>query len=283
MLNLLHKIFTDTYRFKLVIDIPFYPRFTSRGNLTSGKERSLTASIDTHRNYIRFYSFESLQAEQSARLAKTTYSKYENVIELLEASIERYSHNLLDGEERKLFDQYYKNHHDEENVFCKLFGPDKIASAAGEFLSYFLPHKVIGSKDLLKTSATVVKKLGRWLLDKGYIDQDDFERINDDAVKAAQELPAIDDFEEALYDYVAESDLDGAEDEEEELEDIFEVIAVKPGILTLETYCAEGEIEVEVKVPLKLSKLCREGWQMNLLLVKTKKGWTIVEAGRVSY
>lgn len=225
---------------------------------------------------------QAFLAEQAARLAKTTYSKYETVIELLKASIERYSHNYLDGEEKQLFDQHYRDHTDEENVFCNLFGPDKIASAAGEFLSYFLPHKVIGGKDLLKTSATVVKKLGRWLFDNGYIDQDDFDIITDEAAKAARELPAIDDFEEALYDYVAESDIDD-ESDEEELDDIFEVVAVKPGILTLETYSAEGAIEIEVKVPLKLSKMCRVGWQINLLLAKTKKGWTIIEAGRVSY
>ena len=227
---------------------------------------------------------QAFLAEQSARLAKTTYSKYETVIELLEASLERYSYNNLDGEEKQLFDQHYRDQMlDEENVFCNLFGPDKIASGVVEFLSYFLPHKVTGSKDLLKTSATVIKKLGRWLFDKGYIDQDDFDMITDEAVKAAQELPAIDDFEEALYDYLAESELDDVVDEEEELDDIFEVIAVKPGKLTLETYDTNGAVEIEIKVPLKLSKLCRVGWQMNLLLVKTSKGWTIAEAGRISY
>jgi len=225
--------------------------------------------------------------EQAARLSKTTYNKYENVIELLEASMESYSHNYLESNEKESFDLHYNRQCDEgdeeENIFCSLFGPEKIAGGAVEFLSYFLPHKVIGSKDLLKTSATVVKKLGQWLFDKGYIDQGDLNRITEEAVKAAQELPAIDDFEEALFDYLAETDFNDEWDEADELEDVFEVIAVKPGIITLETFTAEGKIEIEVKVPLKLSKLCQVGWQMSLLLVKTKKGWTIVEAGRVSY
>ncbi len=224
--------------------------------------------------------------EQSARLANTTYSKYETVIELLEASMERYSYNYLDEDEKESFKIYYKSHFndgEEKSLFCNFFGLEKIASGAVEFLSYFLPHKLIGSKDLHKTSATVIKKLGQWLFEKGYIDQKDLKRITEEAVKAARELPIIDTFEDALYEYVDETDFDEEWLEEEELDDVFEVIAVKPGMLILETYTAEGEIEVEVEVPLKLSKLCRVGWQMGLLLVKTNKGWNIVEAGRVSY
>ena len=210
--------------------------------------------------------------EQSTRLSATTYSKYETIIELLEASMERYNHSV---------------HHDDEdeveNVFCNLFGPEKIVGGTLEFLSYFLPHKVSGSKDLLKTSTTVIKKLGQWLFDHGYIDQASLHLIKEEALQAARELPAIDDFEEALRDYVDEKDFDIEWVEEDELNDVFEVIAVNPGIITLETFTAEGEVKVEVKVPLKLSKLCRMGWQMGLLLVKTKAGWIIVEVGKVSY
>jgi len=225
--------------------------------------------------------------EQSAHLSKTTYSKYKTVIELLEASMECYSPNNLDRDEKEVFDFHYKRHcdngYEEENVFCSLFGPEKIVGGAVEFLSYFMPHKVAGSKDHLKTSTTVVKKLGQWLFDQGYIDQDGLYIIKEEAVQAARELPAIDDLEEALFDYLEEVDFDYEWDEADELDDVFEVIAVKPGILTLETFTAKGKIEVEVKVPLTLSKLCRVGWQMGLLLVNTKEGWTIIEVGKVSY
>jgi len=231
--------------------------------------------------------------EQSSHLSKTTYRKYETVIELLEASMERYSYNYLEENDKQIFDlclndQFNKALDEEEddddnNLFCRLFGPTKIASGAVEFLSYFLPHKVGGSKDLLKKSATVIKKLGQWLFSNGYIDQTDLERITEEAINAGRELPAINDFEVALFDYLEETDIDAEWDEEDELEDVFEVISVKPGVLTLETYGAEGKIELAVKVPQKLSKMCSVGWQMNLLLVKTKNGWIIAEAGRVSY
>ncbi|HOL16744.1 MAG TPA: hypothetical protein PLY40_00505 [Bacillota bacterium] len=36
-----------------------------------------------------------------------------------------------------------------------------------------------------------------------------------------------------------------------------------------------------VKVPRKISSLCREGWMITLLLVKTASGWRIAWAGTV--
>ena len=258
-----------------------------KGGLKTFKEKTLVSNGNTIKQVL-----QTFLDEQEARLSNSTFGKYENVIELLQASFERYSHTYLDKDEKELYElhynkQYYEavdnNDDEEERVFCNLFGPDKIASGVVEYLSYFLPHKVIGSKDLLKTSATVIKKLGQWLFDKGFIDDGDLEIITEEAVKAGRELPAINNFEEALVKYMYEIDDEIDWDEDDELEDVFEVVAVKPGILVLETYNTEGKIEIEVKVPLKLSKLCRVGWQLNLLLVKKRKSWTIVEAGRVSY
>ena len=226
---------------------------------------------------------QAFLAEQAMRLAKSTYNQYENVIEFFKTCIESYSYNYLNGEEKKLFDQHYSENSDQENLFCNLFGPEYVAESAVEFLSYFLPNKIICGKNLQKTSATVIKKLGRWLFNRGYINQDDFELMTEEAVKAAQELPAVDDFAEALFDYLAMSDLDDTEEEAEDLDDVFEVVAVKPGKIVLETYSAEGRIEIEVTVPQKLSILCKVGWLMNLFVVKTKNGWKIVEAGRIGY
>lgn len=42
--------------------------------------------------------------EQSSHLSKTTYRKYETVIELLEASMERYSYNYLEENDKQIFD-----------------------------------------------------------------------------------------------------------------------------------------------------------------------------------
>lgn len=83
--------------------------------------------------------------------------------------------------------------------------------------------------------------------------------------------------------HVIRGETTGNNDRIKLLDDIFEVTAAKPGKLTLETYDTNDAVEIEIKVPLKLSKLCRVGWQMNLLLVKTSKGWIIDEAGRISY
>ena len=114
---------------------------------------------------------------------------------------------------------HYDDENEEENVFCSLFGPEKIVGGTVELLTYFLAHKVAGSKDLLKTSTTVVNKLGQWLFDQGYIEQDGLYLIKEEAVQAARELPAIDDLEKTLFEYVKEVDFDGEWDRDVRLDD----------------------------------------------------------------
>lgn len=219
---------------------------------------------------------EFLEA-QALRLKEGTLEKYESVIELLEVCLERYGFTKLDEAEEELFDQYYDSAVDEETVFCRLFGPEKIADNVGEFLGYFMTHKVICGEDILRASGKVMKKLSSWLLEEGYIDPDDAAYIREKAEKAIRYLPTADQLSNALFDYVESQPF--FEEAEKELDDLFEVIKVEPGRIYLE---ATGSDEaVAVKVPARISQLCMEGFILNLLLVKTSKGWEIVETGRV--
>ncbi len=215
--------------------------------------------------------------DQAQRLKKGTLDKYGNVIELLEVCLERYGHNYLDEAEGKLFAQHYDHAVDEETVFCRLFGPEKIAENTGEFLGYFMPHKVICGEDLLRAAGTVMKKLSSWLLEKGYIDQEDAAYMKETAAKATRDLPVAERLSNALFDY-AESQV-YVEEAEEELDALFEVIKVEPGRLHLAT--PGSEEAVVVNVPTRVSQLCKKGFMLNLLLLKTKKGWVIAETGRV--
>jgi len=189
--------------------------------------------------------------------------------------LERYGYMYLDEAEEELFDRHYDGGTDEETVFCRLFGPEKIADNAGEFLGYFMPHKVMCGEDLLRASGTVIKKLSTWLLEKGYIYPEDATEMKERAETASRELPAADRFSRALYDYVESQPF--IEEGEEELDDYFEVIEVETGKLHLK---APGlEKPVAVKVPGRISKLCKKGWMLNLLLIKTEGSWVIAESG----
>jgi hypothetical protein len=39
--------------------------------------------------------------------------------------------------------------------------------------------------------------------------------------------------------------------------------------------------QVEVRLPKEITDHCRVGWQVNLLLGKTRNGWSIMETGNV--
>ena len=215
--------------------------------------------------------------DQALRLKKGTLDKYGSIIGLLEACLEGYGHNYLDQTEGELFAEHYDSAVGEEAVFCRLFGPEKIADNTGEFLGYFMPRKVICGEDLLRDSGTVMKKLSSWLLEKDYIEPEDSAYIKEKAEKAIRDLPAAERFSKALFDYVESRPF--IEEAEEELDDLFGVIKVETGRIHLE---APGSEEaVVVKVPARISQLCREDFMLKLLLIKTKNGWEIAETGRV--
>lgn len=220
-------------------------------------------------------ALQEFLADQGQRLTKSTLNKYQNIIEFLEICLENYGHTSLNETEKQLFDQYYSG--GEERVFCKLFGPEKIVDNIGEFLGYFMLRKVYCGKNMLRASGTVINKLALWMLEKGYLEADGADLMIEDAKTASIELPAAEDFSKALHSFVKSQPETGKA--EEELDDYFEVIKVEKGKLHLESL--DEEETITVTVPEKVSKLCREGWMINLLLVKTAKGWVIADSGGV--
>ena len=63
-----------------------------------------------------------------------------------------------------------------DGTYCGTFGAKEIASGFSEFLDYFMPYKVIGGNETMKTAGTVVKKLAKWLVEKGLIKDDEMLR-----------------------------------------------------------------------------------------------------------
>jgi hypothetical protein len=98
-------------------------------------------------------------AEQRARWSRSTSARYETVIHLLKSYCESYWPGH-DGE----YDRVTKA----GGTYCGTYGPGDIAGAFGMFLDYFMPRKVIGSEGTQKAAPTVVRKLAKWLVAKGY-------------------------------------------------------------------------------------------------------------------
>jgi hypothetical protein len=97
--------------------------------------------------------------EQEARWSPATYRKYEAIVGLLKAYMERYWPDH-DGE----YDRVTKA----GGTYCGTYGPEDIAGAFFMFLDYFLPHKVLCGSGTEKAAPTVIWKLSKWLVAKGY-------------------------------------------------------------------------------------------------------------------
>jgi hypothetical protein len=97
--------------------------------------------------------------EQKARWSPRTYANYDTIIHLLKSYCERYWPDH-DGE----YDRITKA----GGTYCGTYGPEEIAGAFGMFLDYFMPHKVICGSGTEKAAQTVVRKLAKWLVARGY-------------------------------------------------------------------------------------------------------------------
>ena len=60
-----------------------------------------------------------------------------------------------------------------KGTYCGTYGAEDITSGFSEFLDYFMPHKVIAGNETMKAAGTVIKKLARWLVEKGYTEDDE--------------------------------------------------------------------------------------------------------------
>ena len=101
---------------------------------------------------------EEFLTEQEERWSDATYEKYETIIRLLKKYMEAY---WPDHEE-------YTRITEAGGTYCGTHGPKDIARAFGMFLDYFMPNKVLCGVGTEKAAPTVIRKLAKWLVAKGY-------------------------------------------------------------------------------------------------------------------
>lgn len=212
--------------------------------------------------------------DQQRRLKTRTYHRYEEVVDLLRHSLNGYGYHELDSSSDVAL--YEKLYFQKNCEFCTIFGPDKILPSLSNFLNYFMIRKVMASEALLQAAGTVTKKLIKWLEEKGLVDHEQALRGSRIATEAARELPAAERLARLLYEYAQNH---APTYWTSELDDYFMIEKVNPGVLFLAGGSTSGL--VEVRVPKEITDHCREGWQVNLLLGKTRNGWCILETGNV--
>ena len=213
--------------------------------------------------------------EQQKRLKPSTMRKYEDIIDLFQSCLDGYGHQGLNKQEDALFDRLYNAKGDEHREFCQVFGPEKIPFSVREFLNYFMIRKVMCGKELKQAAGTVIKKLGKWLKEKGYIESESADDVVSCGATAAKELPATEELARMLTDYADRT----AVDCDEMVEDHFTIEAVEPGKLRLSSFSADEEITIPIS--RDISNACRVGWSISGAMGKTGKGWRILEAWNV--
>jgi hypothetical protein len=212
-------------------------------------------------------------ADEKERVAPRTFAKYENVVELLKHSLNGYAYSGLEKTERALWEKHFNADGVEHREFCDIFGAEHILPNVGEFLNYFMAHKVVAEVDLLRTSGTVIKKLARWLAEHGHVAIEDAALAAEQGAEAARDLPAAAKLAMLLYDLTAarfaprESDIEGR----------FGITKVEPRRIWLRDE-DDGRDYGEVQLPEAATELCRVGWTISGTVRQSGSGWRLVEA-----
>jgi len=220
--------------------------------------------------------FEEFLEEQQVRLKPRTYGGYEDAIYLFEQGLNTYAYQYLGDKDSKLFDKLYNEKNKE---FCEIFGPDKIGSSEiGEFLDYFMIRKVMGSKELMKTVGRVMRKFVKWMNEKGYMNEGEYDNSAEIVDELKDELPEVVELSSLIYEYIEDNP---PEEFSESVDGYFRVAKIEPRKLWLEDYIACGGTLGPVSVSTEISSMCKEGWVIYLELGKTSKGWKMLVSGTV--
>lgn len=216
-------------------------------------------------------------SDQRQRLAPKTFTNYQDIIELLEHSLNGYAYQSLSKGDAALFGRLHNAKGTERREFCGIFGPEHILPNVGEFLGYFMVRKVIAGKETLRAAGTVTRKLAKWLAEKGYAKGDDAEEAAERGRDAARDLPKADALASLLHEF-AEYQERG--DEKDEILDHFTLTRVEPGKVWLEGML-DGRAVGPVEVPLEISRRCQVGWAISGVVGRVGKRWRLVEAWNV--
>ena len=212
--------------------------------------------------------FDEFLADQKDRISHKTFLKYQSIIGLYKSYLESYWPGH-DGE----YDKITKT----GGTFCDTFGPEDATAGYSEFLGYFMPHKVMCGKETMQAAGTVTKKLAKWLAEKGYIKDTEYEQ--EQAGAAAKELPNATEVVDLLNAYCDET---APVRHGGEIEDHFWIDRIEPGKLWLSPLTRGDKPIGPILVPKRVTALCEPGWDIGGVVAKVGKGWRLIEVWYVS-
>lgn len=214
-------------------------------------------------------------ADQQARLAESTYRRYERTVGLLRHCLNAYGDQWLAGEDAARWQEAFDA--GEHDAFTRVCRPERILDSYGEFLGYFMLRKGATSRQDLRAAATVTKKLARWLTDHGYVDPQLAVTAHGRAALAGRELPRAYELGEHLFDLAQNTHLPVAPTEiaaDDWVEDHLPITRVEDGQLWV------GDIG-PLAVPTATSDLAEVGWDLSVVLARVAGQWRLVQVGTV--
>ncbi|WP_011306030.1 hypothetical protein [Methanosarcina barkeri] len=220
---------------------------------------------------------EEFLAEQEARLSSKTYSGYEETISFFRTYLNNFGHQRLNRAETERYEELEAS---EGKQFWDIFGPEHLSSSEiSYFLADFMVRKVAGSRTLMETTGRVMHKLVKWLHEKGYMPDKEYEEAAENVKELKIDLPLVGEVTDLIYDYVKRHPVETRYTSD--LDAYFDIVKIEPGKLWLEDYLESGKRVGPVVVSEEISSKCKVGWTVSLWVAKTGKVWKILESGNV--
>jgi len=213
--------------------------------------------------------------EQQAHLSPKTYSGYEEAIAYFRMYLNNFGHQHLNKTETK---RYEKLEASQDKKFWEIFDHEHLRSSEiYDFLADFMVRKVDGSRTLMETTDRVMSKLVKWLHEKSYMPDKEYEETIKIVKGLKVDLPLVREVTDLIYDYVEKHPVEI--DYTSDLDAYFKIVKIEPGKLWLEDYLESGKEIGPVIVSKEISSKCKVGWTISLLVAKTGKVWRILESG----
>jgi hypothetical protein len=136
----------------------------------------------------------------------------------------------------------------------------------------------MGSEELMKTVGRVMRKFVKWMNEKGYMNEGEYDNSAEIVDELRDELPEVVELSSLIYEYIQDNP---PEEFSESVDGYFRVIKIEPRKLWLDDYIGCGGTLGPVSVSTEISSMCKEGWVIYLELGKTSKGWQMLVSGSV--
>jgi hypothetical protein len=189
--------------------------------------------------------------------------------------LNNFGHQHLNKTETK---RYEKLEASQDKKFWEIFGPEHLSSSEiYDFLADFMVRKVDGSRTLMETTDRVMSKLVKWLHEKGYMSDKEYEETIKTVKELKVDLPLAREVTDLIYSYVEKHPVET--DYTSELDAYFRIVKIEHGKLWLEDYLESRKEIGPVIVSEEISSQCKVGWTISLLVAKTGKVWRILESG----